>query len=60
MKEVVLRLIEEIEKFEIKDSYWEELKKDTFEELERKNTVDNQYLWLCIKLISEYMTEYTR
>lgn len=60
MKKIVKEMIEEIEKFDIKDDYWKEIKKDTLDELERKPTSDNKYLWLCIKLISEYMQEYVR
>lgn len=60
MKEIVEKMIEEVEAFENHDSYWQDLKKDALKELERKPTSDNQYLWLCIKLIAEYMSEYTK
>ena len=58
MEKIVKGIIEEVEKFNIEDEYWEEIKKDTLKELERKDTSDNQYLWLCIKLIAEYMEDY--
>ena len=58
MEKLIKGIIEEAEKFNIKDEYWEEIKKDTLKELERKDTSDNQYLWLCIKLIAEYMEDY--
>lgn len=60
MKEIVEKMIDEVETFEKHDSYWQDLKKDTLRELETKPTSDNQYLWLCIKLIAEYMQEYVR
>lgn len=58
MEKLIKGIIEEAEKFNIEDEYWEEIKKDTLKELERKDTSDNQYLWLCIKLIAEYMEDY--
>lgn len=58
MEKLIKGIIEEVEKFNIEDEYWEEIKKDTLKELERKDTSDNQYLWLCIKLIAEYMEDY--
>lgn len=58
MEKLIKEIIEEVEKFNIEDEYWEELKKDTLKELERKDTSDNQYLWLCIKLMAEYMEDY--
>ena len=60
VKEIVEKMIDEVEAFENHDSYWQDLKKDTLKELERKPTSDNQYLWICIKLIAEYMQEYVR
>lgn len=60
MEEIVKQLIDEIESFENHSDYWQDLKKDTLNELERKPTSDNEYLWLCIKLIAEYMQEYVR
>ena len=60
MKEIVEKMIDEVVAFENHDSYWQDLKKDTLKELERKPTSDNQYLWICIKLIAEYMQEYVR
>ncbi|MDO5788419.1 MAG: hypothetical protein Q4P79_03050 [Fusobacterium sp.] len=60
MKEIVEKMIDEVEAFENHDSYWQDLKKDTLKELERKPTSDNQYLWICIKLIAEYMQGYVR
>lgn len=59
MKEMVEKMIEKVESFKIEDDYWHQLKKDTLRELETKSTPDNQWLWLCIKLIAEYMAEYT-
>lgn len=58
MEKLIKGIIEEAEKFNIEDEYWEEIKKDTLKELERKDTSDNQYLWFCIKLIAEYMEDY--
>lgn len=58
MEKLIKGIIEEAEKFNIEDEYWEEIKKDTLKELERKDTSNNQYLWLCIKLIAEYMEDY--
>lgn len=58
MEKLIKGIIEEVEKFNIEDEYWEEIKKDTLKELERKDTSDNQYLWFCIKLIAEYMEDY--
>lgn len=60
MEEIVKKMIDEVEAFENHNSYWQGLKKDTLKELERKPTSDNQYLWICIKLIAEYMQEYVR
>lgn len=60
MEEIVKKIIDEVEAFENHDSCWQDLKKDTLKELERKPTSDNQYLWICIKLIAEYMQEYVR
>ena len=60
MENMVKQLIEEVENFENHNNYWQDLKKDTLEELKRKPTSDNQDLWLCIKLIAEYMEEYVK
>ena len=60
MEIIVKQLIEEVESFENHNEYWQEIKKDILEELKRKPTSDNQYLWLCIKLIAEYMEEYVK
>lgn len=51
MEEIVKKMIDEVEAFENHDSYWQDLKKDTLKELETNPASDNQYLWLCIKLI---------
>lgn len=41
MEKLIKGIIEEVEKFNIEDEYWEEIKKDTLKELERKDTSDN-------------------
>ena len=58
MEEIVKKLIEEVDSFEIKDENLEELKRDTLKELESKPSSNNQILWLCIKCIDEYMENY--
>ena len=58
MEEIVKKMINEVDSFEIKDDYWQQLKKDTLEELKTKPTSDNQWLWICIKSIAEYMAEF--
>lgn len=60
METIIKKLIEEVESFEEHNEIWEELKKDTLKELERKDTSDNQELWICIKAIAQYMEEYVR
>lgn len=60
MEDIVKKLIDEVDSFENHNDYWQDLKKDTLNELNTKPTSDNQYLWLCIKLIAEYMQEYVR
>ena len=41
MEKLIKGIIEEAEKFNIEDEYWEEIKKDTLKELERKDSSDN-------------------
>lgn len=53
MKEIVEKLIEKADSFEIKDETWEELKNDALKELATKASPDNSHLWNCIKLIAE-------
>lgn len=60
MKEIVEKLIEKADSFEIKDETWEELKNDALKELATKASPDNSHLWNCIKLIAEYMSKYTK
>lgn len=58
MKEVVTKLIEEVDSFEIKSEFWKDLKRDTLRELKSKPTADNQDLWVCIREIAIFMEEY--
>lgn len=58
MEEIVKKLIDEVESFEKHYDFWEDLKKETLKELIRKPTSDNQELWVCIKVIAEYMENY--
>ena len=50
MEEIVKKLIEEVNSFEIKDENLEELKRDTLKELKSKPSSNNQMLWLCCLL----------
>lgn len=58
MREIVEKLIEKVEYFEVNTDEWKELKKDILKELEVKDTPDNQYLWSLITKISEMMNEF--
>lgn len=60
MEEIVRKIIDEADSFEIESEVWEELKQDTLKELERKPTSDNQNLWVCIKALAEYMEIYVK
>ena len=58
MQEIVDKLIEKVESFEIESDCWEGLKRESLKELKNKPTADNQYLWVCIGEIASFMEEY--
>lgn len=58
MQEIVDKLIEKVDSFEIESDHWKDLKRDTLRELKSKPTVDNQDLWVCIREIAIFMEEY--
>lgn len=56
MRELVEAMIEKLDYFEIE---CEELKKDAYDELDRNEFADNQYLWAIIKSMAELLEQYT-
>ena len=56
MREIVEAMIEKLDYFEIE---CEELKKDAYDELDRNEFPDNQYLWAIIKSMAELLEQYT-
>lgn len=56
MREIVEAMIEKLDYFEIE---CEELKKDAYDELDRNEFADNQYLWCIIKHMAELLEQYT-
>lgn len=56
MREIVEGMIEKLDYFEIE---CEELKKDAYDELDRNEFADNQYLWCIIKHMVELLEQYT-
>lgn len=56
MREIVENIIEKLDYFEIE---CEELKKDAYDELDRNEFPDNQYLWCIIKHMAEILEQYT-
>ena len=58
MRELVEKMIDEVESFGNHNYYWSELRDDALKELETNLEVSNQNLWLCIKAIAEYMENY--
>lgn len=56
MRELVEGMIEKLDYFEIE---CEELKKDAYDELDRNEFPDNQYLWAIIKNMAEKLENYT-
>lgn len=56
MRELVEAMIEKLDYFEIE---CEELKKDAYDELDRNEFADNQYLWCIIKHMAELLEQYT-
>lgn len=56
MREIVENIIEKLDYFEIE---CEELKKDAYDELDRNEFADNQYLWCIIKHMAELLEQYT-
>lgn len=58
MKEIVEKIIEKVESFEVEDPFLEELKSHLLRELKVNPTASNQYLWLGIKEIATFMESY--
>lgn len=58
MRELVEKMIDEVESFGSHNYHWSELRDDALRELETNSDVSNQNLWLCIKAMSEYMENY--
>lgn len=58
MLEIVNKLIEKVDGFEVESDRWNDLKRETLKELKNKPTMDNQYLWVCIEEIASFMEEY--
>lgn len=56
MRDLVENIIEKLDYFEIE---CEELKKDAYDELDRNEFADNQYLWCIIKHMAERLEQYT-
>lgn len=56
MREIVENIIEKLNYFEIE---CEELKKDAYDELDRNEFPDNQYLWATIRNMVELLEQYT-
>lgn len=56
MRDLVENIIEKLEYFEIE---CEELKKDAYDELDRNEFPDNQYLWATIRNMVELLEQYT-
>lgn len=56
MRDLVENIIEKLDYFEIE---CEELKKDAYDELDRNEFPDNQYLWSIIKSMAELLEQYT-
>ena len=56
MRDLVEAMIEKLDYFEIE---CEELKKDAYDELDRNEFPDNQYLWAIIKSMAELLEQYT-
>lgn len=56
MRDLVENIIEKLDYFEIE---CEELKKDAYDELDRNEFADNQYLWAIIKSMAEKLENYT-
>lgn len=58
MLEIVNKLIETVDGFGVESDRWNDVKRETLKELKNKPTVDNQYLWVCIGEIANFMEEY--
>lgn len=56
MRNLVEAMIEKLDYFEIE---CEELKKDAYDELDRNEFADNQYLWSIIGSMAELLEQYT-
>ena len=56
MREIVEGMIEKLDYFEIE---CEDLKKDAYDELDRNEFADNQYLWATIRNMVELLEQYT-
>ena len=56
MRDLVEAMIEKLDYFEIE---CEELKKDAYDELDRNEFADNQYLWATIRRMAELLEQYT-
>lgn len=56
MRDLVENIIEKLDYFEIE---CEELKKDAYDELDRNEFPDNQYLWATIRNMAELLEQYT-
>lgn len=56
MRNLVEAMIEKLDYFEIE---CEELKKDAYDELDRNEFADNQYLWATIRRMAELLEQYT-
>jgi hypothetical protein len=56
MRDLVENIIEKLEYFGIE---CEELKKDAYDELDRNEFADNQYLWATIRNMVELLEQYT-
>lgn len=56
MRDLVENIIEKLDYFEIE---CEELKKDAYDELDRNEFPDNQYLWATIRNMVELLEQYT-
>ena len=56
MRDLVEAMIEKLDYFEIE---CDELKKDAYDELDRNEFADNQYLWATIRNMAELLEQYT-
>ena len=56
MRDWVEAMIEKLDYFEIE---CEDLKKDAYDELDRNEFADNQYLWATIRRMAELLEQYT-